>query len=178
MNIDIINHCIERLEHLHDQLEAAGELTQFDMANWANRAEAHDAPVEYEPGCGFAGCFAGWAAHQQWFAPYGWVSALVMKDRVAVPRFARNEVDLYGWNGMEVQAKLAVILDLPTRVINKIIMQDAYLKAKAITPRRVAERLRSLLRMGAEAFDRYYVRDIDDRVFERDAIARVQGETI
>src|SRR5215475_860395 len=68
-------HVLEFADKQLDKLDR-GPGKYFDLEFWASLAETHPL-AKPEPDCGFAGCFIGWAAHQQWFNQFGLVLELV-----------------------------------------------------------------------------------------------------
>lgn len=150
INRPVLEFCITQLREIH-----AKELV-FDMANWGSLDISHPF-TEPEPDCGFAGCFVGWAAHQQWFDQFG----VKVRLRGNMPTTLNDEgldrgtglIPLYGLLGVEGRTVDRVVLPEHYREINNI---------RPVTAEDVANRLQELLDMGEEKFLAKYDDDDDD----------------
>jgi hypothetical protein len=67
MNKDVVTAL---RDHMNGIAESETLARQFNLEYWGDRLAGHG-PGQETPDCGFNGCLMGWAAHAQWFAPFG-----------------------------------------------------------------------------------------------------------
>jgi hypothetical protein len=133
LNVSVIKFCIDQLK------EVGAKGYEFDMFSWGSSDHSHPVGTP-EPECGFAGCFLGWAAHQQWFDQFG--LAFRLSQQHPTHNGTRDVADLMG---------------ISSHTLDLIILPEwYYVRDDVITPTMVAERLKDLLDMGEEDFvDKY-----------------------
>lgn len=141
MNREVIQYSIERLQ----EIDARG--LQFDMDMWGNKADSHPLSEPEQAECGFAGCFMGWAAHQQWFDPFGLKLRLYDDNGRRTPHL---KIDGSSGTSEHTVACTCVadLFDITTAALNCIILPDKYVGFESgsdIEPRHVIERLQFLL---------------------------------
>lgn len=152
MNVEAIELAIAKLTDLQERLIAAEAMEQFQISFWGTSADQHDGP-DPEPGCGFAGCFVGWATHEKWFEPLGLQLAMQRNtDRPTDPRFNYVPIVIEGDGTVrkvtEATDAIASFFGIELQTLDHIILPDHYASEPA--PLDVAERLQILLGSSSE----------------------------
>lgn len=141
-----IEFCIEQLTKL-ENLDIL-----FHMNQWGNSSSSHPLDVPEDPSCGFAGCFMGWAAHQQWFDRFGVPlrikkafehSSAALTLQVSSPNAIADHAE-----AIDAVSKM---MGIEEHTLDQIILPDNYpMHDSDITPIVVANRLQRLLDSGDE----------------------------
>ena len=177
MNREAIEFTIRQLREI-----AANEAfaAHFTLGYWANQLTTHEVDEPEDPGCGFTGCYMGWAIHQQWYAPWGLRLGFVHKAPSGPLEDSRssfnqlpNKLSIFpevleestlsyqkyrpklpgrSDNALGALAAVGEVLGLQTDTLEKVIYEEAYRNGEQAGPDDVANRFAEILEFGEDGF--------------------------
>lgn len=174
MNEEVIKFTIERLQAIEDD-EKLRE--RFNLGFWSNRLDTHPLDTPEDPGCGFSGCYMGWAVHQQWYAKWGLVMGFAnlnqnSTDRSNIvpkvtPQSSFEWRSYFFGSSFTDNAICAVseLLGLEDETFRQVIYEEAYQELPS--PGDVAQRLQEILELGEEAFGDMHSKRLEEWEKER-----------
>jgi hypothetical protein len=158
MREDMLRHAAMKLRELQARIDSGQVKERFDLDHWWAKVDYLD-NGEYM--CGTAGCFVGWACHENWFKDFG--QEIALKKRPL--KHARNWDLMPAFNGLvcsnnsEVEEKLADMFGFSySGTVWAIIYSENYATTTndQITPVMVAERIEELIEVGEDEFCERY----------------------
>jgi hypothetical protein len=168
MNRDTIQKTIDRLQAIAGDNELRHH---FDLGFWGNKDEIHAVDQPEDPDCGFAGCFIGWAVHQQWYAEDGLVLGLQAfrnpvgrTDWMPFVTFESHErfeqyKPSFGRNAEPAMRAVGEVLGLELGTMQAVVFSEAYPTGR-IWPEDVADRLRIILENGEDRALEIFEREV------------------
>jgi hypothetical protein len=168
MNREPIEFAVQQLRRIDAHEELA---RQFNMSFWANNTATHPLDEAESLECGFAGCFMGWAAHQQWFDQFGLKLRLARISHTALGNDATLKVEpsihpdgeAFMWQAEAIEA-VCTLFDVSEKVIDLITLPDKYEDLEypsGIRAGDVADRLELLLLAEGSEEEFFYALGLD-----------------
>jgi hypothetical protein len=151
MREDMLRHAATKLRELQARIDSGQVKEGFNLDQWWEAVEYEE---DNEVVCGTAGCFIGWAAHENWFKNFGYDMAIgSYKDGFynrVMPSF--NGHLCAGNHQVEAWATKMFGLEYPSTIQCLIYSEKYGCESDQITPLIVAERIEELLAAGENEF--------------------------
>jgi hypothetical protein len=152
------------INRLNDIASNALLAAKFDLTYWGNKLTTHAFFEPEDPGCGFGGCFMGWAVHQQWFVPWGLKLGFDGEEETGsplAPRVEHESADAFQpfvtmaprGDTQGAIGAVALLFGIQKSTFEHIIYEEHYpMLPDDIGVIEVRNRLKALLELGESAF--------------------------